>query len=93
MVSKRGYRYSFVYVDEATHLYGVRHLKKKDDIYRVIIEIERKLATMAKDSVAAAYRHSIKVRKWRTDGDGMFNSNGFGDAMTRRMVAHDQHGP
>jgi len=93
MKSRRGFKYTLVYIDEATHLYGAIHMKRKNDVYSALNTMESTLAVKAKDSVAAEYRSNIRIRKYRTDGDGMFNSHRIRAHMAEKLIRHDQSIP
>ena len=75
MISRRGNRYTQVFVDEATHKVWVFHMRKKEDLYGVMADFEKVAQRDAASCIQAAFRKRIQVKRYRTDGDGMLRSD------------------
>ena len=73
VTSIRGNKYSQLMIDENTHMFFNWNMKRKSDIYGVLEEATSTLELEAKRSVQAEFRR-IKLKLWRTNGDGMFRS-------------------
>ena len=93
MASIHGNIYTQVFCDEATHRVKVKHLKNKDEVYGAMREVEKEFQRDAKDCIQAAHRNHISIRKWRSDGDGMFNGKRMAHQLLEKLQGHDRSAP
>ena len=87
MVSRRGNRYTQLFVDEQTHKTWAIHMRTKDEIYSAMDTFEKLAKRQAATCIQAAFRKHIRVKRYRTDGDGMTEPR-FGSKSRKYSVGH-----